>query len=493
MGWLGTERREGHAHEPGRSAALVKAAEVRARIVATKRRNGRGAKAGQGGGCVKDTAREERPSGVPGMAKQDGDIRGRWPWVEPSVWTDRMLEALERGLKGGKWFSLIDKVSAKKNLESAWKQVRRNQGAAGTDHVTIEYFGRHVERNLNELASEITGGRYRPTPVRRCWIPKPGTAKKRPLGIPTIRDRVVQAALRNVLEPIFERKFVATSYGFRPRRGCKDALRRVAELLKEGYTWVVDADIASYFDTIDHDLLMRDVQEEVSDGRVLEMIHDMLTAGIMEDEVVIEPEAGTPQGGVISPLLSNIYLHPVDVDLEKAGYRSVRYADDLVILCRSKAEAEAALGLLQEIMTRRKLTLHPTKTRIADAISEGFDFLGYHFQGTKRWPRMKSMKKLRDAIRPHTRRTNGHSIEAVIKRINPILRGWFNYFKHCTSHTFPGVDGWVRMRLRSILRKRSHLQGRGRGADHQRWPNAYFTERGLFTMKEAHANALQSR
>ena len=413
--------------------------------------------------------------------------------MEPSVWTDRMLEALERGVKGGKWFSLIDKVSAKGNLEAAWQKVRHNQGAAGADRVTIEHFGRHSERNLNELASEITSGRYRPTPVRRCWIPKPGTAKKRPLGIPTIRDRVVQAALRNVVEPIFERKFVATSYGFRPGRGCKDALRRVAELLKDGYTWVVDADIASYFDTISHDLLLADVCEEVADGRVLELIQDMLTAGVLEDGVVTELTAGTPQGGVISPLLANVYLHPVDVVLGQAGYHSVRYADDLVVMCRSQAEAEAALSLLHATMAERKLTLHPTKTRIANAIHEGFDFLGYHFRGEKRWPRRKSMKKLRDAIRPPTRRTNGHSIEAVIKRINPILRGWFNYFKHSAPNTFPNVDGWVRMRLRSILRKRSHRQGRGRGADHQRWPNAYFTERGLFTMKEAHAAALQSR
>ena len=440
-----------------------------------------------------ETARENRPPGVPERAKQGGEIRSRWPWVEPSVWTERMLEALERGVKGGTWFSLIDKVSARRNLEAAWQQVRRNRGAAGADRVTIEHFGEHAERYLSELECEITSGQYRPTPVRRCWIPKPGTAKQRPLGIPTIRDRVVQAALRNVLEPIFERKFVATSYGFRPGRGCKDALRRVAELLKDGYTWVVDADIASYFDTIDHNLLLGDIEEEVADGRVLELIRAMLTAGVLEDGVVTEPDAGTPQGGVISPLLANVYLHPVDVVLGNGGWQSVRYADDLVVLCRSRVEAEEALDLLRSVMASRKLMLHPTKTRIADAVVEGFDFLGYHFRGRHRWPRKKSMVKLRDAIRPHTRRTNGHSIEAIILRINPILRGWFNYFKHSHWNVFPEIDGWVRMRLRSILRKRNHRRGRGRGLDHQRWPNAYFTAHGLFTMAQAHVAARQSR
>ncbi len=404
-----------------------------------------------------------------------------------------MLEALESGVKGGKWFSLIDKVGAKKTLEVAWQQVRRNRGAGGIDGVSIERFAASAERILAELESEIKGGRYRPAPVRRCTIPKPGTKEKRTLGIPTVRDRVVQAALRAVLEPIFERKFVATSYGFRPRRSSKDALRRVVELLKQGYVWVVDADIASYFDTIDHGLLMDDVREDVADGRVLGLIEAFLKDGVMEDGELREPESGTPQGGVISPLLANIYLHPVDVVLHQAGYESVRYADDIVVLCRSREEAERALDLLRAAMAARKLVLHPTKTRIANAHDEGFDFLGYHFQGGRRWPRKKSVKKLRDAIRPHTRRANGHSLATTIARVNPILRGWFEYFKHSHRTTFPGIDSWVRMRLRSILRKRAHGRGRGRGSDHQRWPNAYFTARGLFTMTEAHTAALQSR
>lgn len=409
------------------------------------------------------------------------------------MWTERMLEALERGVKGGKWFSLMDKVSARRTLEAAWQRVRRNRGAGGIDGVSIERFAASAERVLTELEREIKGGRYRPAPVRRCWIPKPGTEQKRGLGIPTVRDRVVQAALRAVLEPIFERRFVGSSYGFRPGRSCKDALRRVVELLRQGFVWVVDADIVSYFDAIDHGLLMDDVREDVADGGVLAMVEAFLKAKVMEGAASWEPESGTPQGGVISPLLANIYLHPVDVVLQGAGLASVRYADDLVVLCRSREEAEKALEVLRAALAERKLTLHADKTRIANAMVEGFDFLGYHFHGSDRWPRKKSVTKLRDAIRVHTRRANGESLAAIVARINPVLRGWFDYFKHSKSNTFPAVDGWVRMRLRSILRKRAHRRGRGRGYDHQRWPNTFFTAHGLFTMTEAHAAALQSR
>lgn len=442
---------------------------------------------------MRETLGEERPPGVPETAKQGGDIRARWAWVEPEVWTERMLEALERGVKGGKWFSLIDKVGARRTLGAAWEQVRRNRGAAGVDRESIEQFGARAERDLTNLACDITSGRYRPAPVRRCYIPKPGTIQGRPLGIPTVRDRVVQGALRIVLEPIFERKFAATSYGFRPGRSCKDALRRVVELLRQGYVWVVDADIAAYFDSIDHGILMADIEEEVADGQVLSLIEAYLKAEVMEEATSWEPEKGTPQGGVISPLLANIYLHPVDGVLQQAGYASVRYADDLVVLCRSQAEAEEALELLRATLERRKLQLHPDKTRITNVLEDGFDFLGYHFHGKDRWPRQKSAKKLRDTIRAHTRRANGESLATIITRINPILRGWYEYFKHSKTNTFPGVDGWVRMRLRSILRKRAHRRGRGRGSDHQCWPNTYFTVRGLFTMTAAHGAALQSQ
>jgi RNA-directed DNA polymerase len=317
---------------------------------------------------------------------------------------------------------------------------------------------------------------------------------KRPLGVPALEDKIVQRATVEVLNAIYEQDFLGFSYGFRPGKSAHNALDAVAVGVgMKKVNFVLDADISKFFDTIEHDWLVKFIEHRVVDARVVRLIKKWLHAGVLEDGRITQSELGTVQGGSISPLLANIYLHPVDVVLGHAGYSIVRYADDLVVLCRSNAEAKAALGLLQATMARRRLTLHPTKTRIADAINEGFEFLGYHFQGGDRWPRTKSQKKLREAIRAHTRRTNGHSMEAIIAQINPILRGWFNYFKHSRRATFSPVDGWVRMRLRSILRKRSGRRGRGHGTDHRRWPNAYFTALGLFTMVEAHTAALQSQ
>lgn len=443
---------------------------------------------------MKDAPREEGPPGVAERPMQGGDIRGRWPWVKPEVWTDRMLEALENGVKGGRWFSLMDKVYARRNLEVSWEQVRRNQGAAGVDGQSVGRFQARATQYLDELEGELKEGTYRPQGVRRQWIPKPGSDRLRPLGIPTVKDRIVQTALRNAMEPIFEARFVEDSYGFRSGRGCKDALRKVDALLKAGYTHVVDADIRSYFDTIDHGLLLEEVKREVADGKVLDLVGRYLKQQVLEDAKAWTPEAGTPQGAVISPLLANIYLHPVDVALEAAGYAMVRYADDLVILCRTETEARCALELLQAELNRRKLTLHPEKTRLVDAaLPGGFDFLGYHFERGHRWPRKKSLSKLKDTIRRHTPRTSGHGLQSIIETINPVLRGWFGYFKHSHPNTFEPIDGWVRMRLRSVLRKWQKQRGRGRGSDHQRWPNAYFAQHGLFTLHEAHARAHQSR
>jgi len=426
--------------------------------------------------------------------KRGGDIRDRRPWVKAGVWTERMLAALEDGVKGGKWFSLMDKVYARKNLEAAWDQVRRNRGAAGVDGQSVAKFQAQASKYLDELEREMKDGAYRPQGVRRHWIPKPGSAKMRPLGIPTVKDRIVQTALRNAIEPIFEKRFTEDSYGFRPGRGCKDALRRVDALLREGYTHVVDADIQSYFDTIDHGALLAEVKGEIADGRVLELLGRYLKQQVMEDAKAWTPEAGTPQGAVISPLLANIYLHPVDVSIREAGYAMVRYADDLVILCKSEGQAQEALALLEAEMSRRKLTLHPEKTRLVDAAQPGgFDFLGYHFERDYRWPRKKSLQSLKDKVRECTPRTSGHSLQQIIETANPVLRGWFGYFKHSHYTTFDRLDAWVRMRLRSILRKRDHRTGPGTGPDHQRWPNAFFAQHGLFSLKEAHACACRSR
>jgi len=293
---------------------------------------------------VKDRQAEERPAGVPEKeAKQAGEAQGRWSWVEPIVWTERMLTALEKGVKGGKWFSLIDKVSSKANLRASFRKVKANKGSAGVDHVTIEMFEIHLEENLERISRELISGDYQPQAIRRVWIPKVGSRKKRPLGIPTVRDRVVQGALRHVLEPIFEAKFAPESYGFRPGRSAKDALRRVWEWLTEGYTYVVDADLESYYDTIPRGPLLSRIAEQVADGKVLDLVEKYLRQEVMENAKQWTPERGTPQGAVLSPLLSNIYLNTLDHLLVEKGYRMVRYADDFVILCRSEKEAQAAL------------------------------------------------------------------------------------------------------------------------------------------------------
>jgi RNA-directed DNA polymerase len=442
---------------------------------------------------VSDGTRERTPAAVPEGAKQAGETRARWAWVEPAVWSERMLTALEEGVKGGKWFSLIDKVIAPRALRAAWERVRANGGAAGVDRQTAAMYERRLEANLEDLARRVREGNYQPQPVRRVWIDKPGSREQRPLGIPTVRDRVLQTALRFALEPIFEREFAAHSYGFRPNRGCKDALRRVDRLLKQGHTWVVDADLKSYFDTIPRAALLERVRNKVADGRVLELIEAYLNQQVLDGMERWTPEGGTPQGAVISPLLANIYLDPLDHLMEKAGLEMVRYADDIVILCRSRDEAEAALERMRAWTAEAGLVLHPEKTRIVDATQKGgFDFLGYHFERGYRWPRKKSLAKLKDAIRGKTPRANGHSLECIIADVNATLRGWFEYFKHSHRTTFGSLDGWVRMRLRSILRKRHKGRGRGRGSDHHRWPNAYFAKLELFSMATAHALAVQS-
>jgi RNA-directed DNA polymerase len=295
------------------------------------------------------------------------------------------------------------------------------------------------------------------------------------------------------MEPIYERDFAEHSYGFRPGRGCKDALRRVDALLKQGHTWVVDADLKSYFDTIPHKQLLARVGGKISDSRVLALVESYLNQDIMETTRNWVPEEGTPQGAVISPLLSNIYLDPLDQLMAQKGHEMTRYADDFVVQCRTEREAQLALDLIEEWVDGAGLTLHPEKTRLVDATQRGgFDFLGYHFERGYRWPSDKSLKRLKDTVRSKTRRNNGHSLEVIIVNLNRSTRGWFEYFKHSHRTTFPRLDQWIRMRLRSILRRRRHRKGRGRGSDHQRWPNAYFAERGLFSLVAAHAAASQS-
>lgn len=432
---------------------------------------------------MKETQLQIKLPGVP-KAKQGREVPPEWEWTEASVWTERMLAALQKGVKGGRWFSLMDKVVKMENLQSATQQVVRNKGGAGVDGMSCEAYLKASPERLTRLQDKLKNGSYHPQPVKRVWIPKLGSKELRPLGIPTVEDRVVQTALRNAIEPIFVHTFAEHSYGFRPGRGAKDALRRVDQLLKADNVWVVDADLKGYFDSIPQDKLREAVAGQIADGAVLELIWKMLQQGVMESGKGWQPtETGTPQGAVISPLLANIYLNPLDQLMVAQGKEMVRYADDFVILCPSEAAAREALEQVRQWTEAVGLTLHPVKTRIVDASQKGgFDFLGYHFERGYRWPRKKSLDKFRETIRQQTRRLNPHTMQEIVTEVNQTLRGWFGYFKHSIRNIFTREDQWVRQRLRTILRRRHKRKGRARRGDHHRWPNAYFAKLGLISL-----------
>lgn len=434
--------------------------------------------------------RPQTPGAVPAGATPPGDSgqeqEATLPMSQGSrlIWTQRMLQALERGNDGRKWHTLIDKVYAPANLRSALSTVTQRKTSPGIDGRSTARVARDAEAEVATLERLLREGKYEPQPVKRVWIPKPGSRDKRPLGIPTIRGRIVETALRDVIEPIFEHSFAQHSYGFRPKRSAKQAVARVEALLKEGRHWVVDADIKGYFDNIPHQQLMDRVSDKISDSRVLRLIEKMLKQGVMESVKGWTPtEQGTPQGAVISPLLANIYLDPLDHQMAAEGRDMIRYADDFVILCKTQAEAEEALEQVRAWMSKAGLTLHPEKTRIVDATQRGgFEFLGWHFERGYKWPREKSQKKLKDSIRERTRRHNGHSLETIITRVNQVVQGWGNYFQGGVRTVSPKIDGWIRGRLRSILRVRAKRHGKGRGRDHNRYPNDYFAERGLTSL-----------
>jgi len=434
---------------------------------------------------VRATARPESCSDDPRL----------WSWVEASVWTERMLAALGNGVKGGKWHSLIDKVYAPQTLWAAWKRVASNHGAAGIDRVSVKFFEANAEYYLTGLGKELRSGSYKPSPIRRVHIPK-GKGKTRPLGIATVKDRIVQGALKLVMEPIFEKEFLPVSFGFRPERSCKDALRIVDNSLKDGFTWVVDADLQNYFDTIPKQALMQLVETKVSDVNILKLLQQFLDQKVIEGMSQWTPVAGTPQGSVISPLMSNLYLHGLDELLSNSDIRYVRFADDFVAMCRTRQDAERVLEVIQDWVGSHGLVLHPDKTHVGNCVvkGQGFEFLGYRFEAGKRWARPKSKQALRDKIRLLTGRLRSDSLENIIKELNAVLRGWFGYFKHAYRTTFRDVDGFVRRRLRAILRKREKRPGFGRTSrDHKLWPNSFFASHGLFTMHEAHTAASQSR
>ncbi len=417
--------------------------------------------------------------------KQAGEIRDRWWWIEHSVWTERMLTRLEQSEPTTVWFGLWDKVISERNLQAAFWAVWRNGGAPGVDGQTVPQFAEQEQGHLAQLREELRSKSYHRQPARRVWIPKPGTTEKRPLGIPAVRDRTVEGAMKAVLEPIFERDFAEHSYGFRPGRGCRQAVQRVEQLLEQGRAWCVDLDFKSYFDTIPHGRLLGLVQQRVVDGSVLALLRQSLEAGVLEELNGWQPtEVGTPQGAVISPMLANLYLNPLDHQMAERGWEMVRYADDLVVLCRTLEEAEQALAYVRQWSGEAGLTVHPTKTRIVHAVREGFDFLGWHFSGGKKWPRQKSLQKLQDKLRPLTRRTNGRSLGAIIAKVDPILRGWHGYFRESHWTGLRGPDGWLRRRLRALLRKREKRPGYGLSqADSRRWPNRWFAAQGLFSLE----------
>ncbi len=371
--------------------------------------------------------------------------------------------------------SLVDKVYKMKNLELAWDKVRENRGAGGIDGESIASFEEHLTENLAKLHEELKSDTYKPQPVRRKLIPKPGQpGKERALGIPRIYDRVCQQALDNRLEPIFEPIFDDANFGYRKGRSTKDALRKVWKELKEGREWIVDADLEDFFGSVDHEKLLLLVRQRIADGRVLGIIESMLKAGCFADGETLPTEQGTPQGGVVSPLLSNILLTPFDWEMRRKGYRLTRYADDWVVTCRTQSEARAALAAAQRILEKLGVTLNVRKTRIVH-VWRGFEFLGFLIRrGTATrelspkkirggvvagelyaYPREKSIAKFKEQIRRLTRRNAPITTEQVITEINPVIRGWGNYFcKANVRRLFARLDGWIMQRIRAQRYKR---------------------------------------
>jgi RNA-directed DNA polymerase len=367
-------------------------------------------------------------------------------------------------------------------MHEAFRAVKRNRGASGNDKVSVQMFQQNLEANLNKLMRELKDGSFRPVPLRRVHIPKgPGSTKTRPLGIPTVRDRVAQEVLRRLLAPIFEPLFHENSYGFIPNRNCHMAIQRVLELHRQENHVVLDADIQGFFDNIPHKIIMQMVAAEIADGNILRLVERFLTAGVMEDGVFSPTSIGTPQGGVISPLLANIVLNQLDWELDKSGYRFARYADDFVVVCRTEGEAQEALTVVQRVLeTELGLKLSPEKTKIG-GYGKGYDFLGFHLSSRSRRMRDKSVLKFEAKIRELTIRH--HNLDRhVIEKLNRVIRGTANYFTPLFSTcrwSFQKLDSWIRMRLRCMKMKRKNYN------DNDKLRVTYFRHKlGLLTLEQ---------
>jgi RNA-directed DNA polymerase len=438
---------------------------------------------------MKTKSREDHPVLVFEETMPTGQVRLAGH-AEPSIWTDRMLVALGNGVRGGRWYSLGDKAFGVKALESAFAKVKANDGAPGVDGWTVKRFDSVRDENLSQMHKDLMEGTYSPKPVRCVWIPKPGSNEKRPLGIPTVYDRVVQTSLRAAIEPIFEQEFRDSSFGFRPGRSCRKALSRVWRALRAGKGFVVDADLKRFFDTIPHEVILSGLKAKITDGKILSLVSKYLKQGVMEGGVLTPEEQaeGTPQGSPLSPLLANIALHGLDVLMEDSGYEIIRYADDFVILCETRDKAEAALEAVSGWTERNGLNLHPEKTRVVDYESgESFDFLGYTFRKDGVLPRKKSLKNFRDKVRHHTPRCSKQNLQSIIASLNPILRGWHRYFSASPEDVLLQQDYFVRRRLRAMLARRNRKQAKDCWKyKSQRWPNVFFARVGLYSMERAH-------
>jgi RNA-directed DNA polymerase len=425
-----------------------------------------------------------------------------WDWVESSVWSSNMMTALHNGVKGGRWYSLIDKVYDRRNLVAAFAKVKANKGAAGVDHVSVEQFESDLEQRLDALQRTLRERSYKPSAIRQVLIPKADSQDKRALGVPTVRDRVAQRAVQNVIEPIFEKQFSDRSFGYRPGLSAKHAVARVEQLLRAGRVWTVEVDLASFFDNIPHDKLLERVRERVIDSRVLDLIEATLKTTIKREDGTREERRrlGISQGGPLSPLLANIYLNPLDHWMQERGYEMTRYADDMVVQCASEGQARQALAEVEKWCAQARLPINASKTRVVETTTkEGFEFAGFEFRlwgGRPGWsvkfPKKSRVKRLRERVRALTPRTLGVSLAVCVGALNRVLRGWHEYFVGSVSRIMIEQDKWIRMRLRSILRRREGKRGRGRGSDHQDWGNDWFNKQGLFSLASASAQARRS-